>query len=100
MAIGETPSEPLTALMNTDTQKTVAKLLSGTQIFLSVSSVKISGKDFPPDRTPVPAETDGPAGFPAETSHVCAKVPGRVPAVWLTLLPSIALGTTTCRQRE
>jgi hypothetical protein len=70
MAIGETPPEPLIALMNTDPSNRVAPLPAGTWVLLSVSSVGISGENFPPDRASVPAETDGPAGFPAETFHL------------------------------
>jgi hypothetical protein len=49
MAIGQKPTEPLIALMNADIPKAAARLLLDPT-FLSVSSVKISGKNLPPDR--------------------------------------------------
>jgi len=91
MAIGETPSEPLIALMTMrwaghvlSHRNEIAKIakIAGIAkienpeasplprtVFRSVSSVKISGKDFPPDRAAVPAGTDSPVGFPAESRN-------------------------------
>src|SRR5690349_18045513 len=89
MAIGETPSEPFAARTDhtladdpaPSDKKVIAKIakiagipklktkrqtLPTTQFFQSVASVKISGKNSPPDRAPVPAGTGSPVGFPAE----------------------------------
>jgi hypothetical protein len=38
LAIGEIPSEPLIAMMNTDTRKIVARLLAGSGFPISVIS--------------------------------------------------------------
>jgi hypothetical protein len=62
---------------------------------LPVASVKISGKNSLPDRAAVPAGTDSPVGFPAETRDELRKLPGRVPAVWLTLVLITSPGATT-----
>jgi len=81
--------------MNTDPAEAHGLAKRREPSFLSVSSVKISGKNIPPDRASVPAETDSPVGFPAEICYLQSIMPGRVPAVWLTLMPPIPLGTTT-----
>src|SRR6476469_6811463 len=59
-------------------------------VFLSVPSVKISGKNSPPDRAAVPAGTGSPVGFPAETRDSA----GARPCGLAHSVPPTSLGAT------
>src|SRR6476646_883696 len=65
LAIGEIPSEPLIALMELMRGKQSSGSLS-IRALLSVSSVKISGKRFPPARAACPGGNKQPGELPAE----------------------------------